>query len=146
MPILSNKELFKRYFLSYVKLFCVFILTMYILFCPANQVNVLQKVIKDWTLEVYLLILEPVLDSCWLNHWKWFVPDTMPGFLFFCQTVSLDCFLQPKVLLRVSKITVTYPVLVKMNIWGQFRLAQSLKNGYKFWTPWSQKKYQFHNL
>ena len=32
---------------------------MYILFCGTNQKNVLQKNIKDWTLEVYLLIGEP---------------------------------------------------------------------------------------
>ena len=145
MPILSNKELFKRYFLSYVKLFCLYSHHLYfILSCKSGKrFTESNKRLNPWSL---FINGEPVLDSCWLNHWKWFVPDTMPGSWFFCQTVSLDCFLQPKVLLRVSKITVTYPILVKMNIWGQFRLAQSQKNGYKFWTPWSQKKYQFHNF
>ena len=40
---------------SYVKLYCVIILIMHILFCHTNQKNVLQKEI-DLTSEVYLLI------------------------------------------------------------------------------------------
>ena len=41
------------------KTFCVFILTMHILFCHTNQRNMLQKVITDWILKVYLLSGEP---------------------------------------------------------------------------------------
>ena len=41
------------------KTFCVFILTMHILFCLTNQRNMLQKVITDWILKVYLLSGEP---------------------------------------------------------------------------------------
>ena len=46
-----------------------------------------------------------VLNSRWLNHWKWLVPDTMRGSWIFCQRV-FELFLQPNVLLKISKITV----------------------------------------
>ena len=29
---------------------------------------------------------QPDLDSCWLSHWKWLVPDPMPGSWNFSQT------------------------------------------------------------
>ena len=60
--------------------------------------------------------IQPVLDSCWLNHWKWLVPDLMHGSLIFCQTEYLDCFscfLRPSILLKLNKATVTCPKLVK---------------------------------
>ena len=28
----------------------------------------------------------PVLDSPWLNHWKWLAPDPIHGSQSFCQT------------------------------------------------------------
>ena len=123
MSILSKKYRFKRYSLSYVKLF-VFIFAMDIFFCPKNQQNVLQKV-KVWTHEVYLLtrplsILlsvywfivllsifihfiiylwtgDPVLDYGWLSHSKCLVSDLMPGSSIFCQTVRVwIVFFSPK--------------------------------------------------
>ena len=39
---------------------------------------------KQWVFEAYLLTKKPVLDSCWLDHWKWIMPDLMrvvPEFL-----------------------------------------------------------------
>ena len=46
---------FERYFLSYVKLFRVFILIMHILFWRTNYKNLLQKIVKDRAVEAYLL-------------------------------------------------------------------------------------------
>ena len=37
---------------------CVFVLIEHILFCQTNQKNMLQKRMKDWTFEVYLLTEE----------------------------------------------------------------------------------------
>ena len=61
----------------------VFTLIMHIFFCQTNQKNVLQKGMKDWTFEVCLLTGNSIFDSGWLNHWKWLVPDPMPGSWIF---------------------------------------------------------------
>ena len=81
---------------------------MHILFCCKNQKNMLQKEIKDWTFEVYLLTKET-------NSW---FPLIMENDLcqihcmvleFLSNGVSLDCFLQPNILPKHSKIIVTCP-------------------------------------
>ena len=41
---------------------------MNILFCPKNQKSMLQKEVKDWTFEAYLLTEGTVLDS---SDWIW---------------------------------------------------------------------------
>ena len=65
-----------------MKTSCVFILITHALLSRINQKNVLQKKITDLTFEVRNL----VLDSRWLNHWKWLAPDLMFGSWIFCQT------------------------------------------------------------
>ena len=54
---------------------------MHILFCPSNQKNMLQKEMKDWTFEVYLLIGElsswfPLIESVKITYdspYVWFL-------------------------------------------------------------------------
>ena len=57
-----KKYLFKRYFHN-LKLFYLY---YHILFYQTYQKNVLQTKIKDWTLEVYLLLGE-------LSSWFWLI-------------------------------------------------------------------------
>ena len=57
-------------FSQFFKTFCVFILIINILFCRKNQKNVLQKEIKDWTLEAYLLIEEKLTCA---RSYLWFL-------------------------------------------------------------------------
>ena len=82
---MSKKITIQKIFPQLCKTFCVIIHIMHILFCRTNQINVLQKEIKDWTFEVYLLTGETSFDSYWLNHWKWLVLDPMRGSWIFCQ-------------------------------------------------------------
>ena len=105
----------KKIFLQLCRSFCVIIFIMHILVCHKNQKNVLQKEIKDWYFEVYLFNWgnQSVLDSCWVNHWKGLVPDSM--LFYMSNREGLDCFLQPNILSKLSKITVTCPNPVKMN-------------------------------
>ena len=52
---------------------------------------------------------KPVLDSCWLDHWKWLMPDLLRVVLeFLSNGEGLDRFLQ-HVLLKLGKITVACP-------------------------------------
>ena len=54
---------------------------MHILFCPSNQKNMLQKEMKDWTFEVYLLIGKlsswfPLIESVKITYdspYVWFL-------------------------------------------------------------------------
>ena len=32
--------------------------------------------------------IKPVLDSCWLNHWKWLASDAICGSLIFCSLAA----------------------------------------------------------
>ena len=99
---------------------------MHILLCRTNQKNMLQKA-EDLTFKVYLLLGNPVPDSCRLLQWKWLLPDPMHGTWIFCQAERVRIFLQSNILPKFSKITVTCPKLVKINKMGQFLLAQSSK-------------------
>ena len=56
---------------------------MHISFCRTNQKNVLQKVIKDWHFEVYLLTGEPSQFWFLLSD---LIVDLMRGSWIFCQT------------------------------------------------------------
>ena len=105
-----NKLPFKRKSPNYLSMF---ILIMHILFCPTNQKCVLQKGIKVWTFEVYILTGE---FSSWLADWiieddfcqtLWVVPE------FFVKEKGFGLFLQPSVLPKVSKIAVTCPKSLK---------------------------------
>ena len=93
-----------KIFLQLLKAFCDFFLAMHILYCCKNQQNVLQKKIKDWTLEVYLLTGE---TSSWLlltespkvtcaRSYAWFLN-------FLSNGEGLDCFSRPNVLPKVVK-------------------------------------------
>ena len=98
-----------------IKLFVFLFLLCVFHFVTQIRKNMLQKEIKDWTFEVYLLTGNPVLDSHWLKHWKWLAPDPMLVSWIFGQTQRVwIVFLQP-VLLKLSKITVTCPNPIKMN-------------------------------
>ena len=77
---------------------------MHILSCCTNQKNVLQIEIIYQTFEVYLLTGEPrywflLIESLKITFARSY------GSLIFSQTEGLNCFLQPKVLPKLSKIT-----------------------------------------
>ena len=88
-----------------------------------------------------------VLDSSWLNHWTWIVPDPMHVWFlnFLSNGWSLDCFLQPNVLPKLIKKTGLLKVTL-INSYGKFWLAQSQKNVYQLWITQSQQNDQFENL
>ena len=99
----------KKYFPSYVKLF-IFILNIHIIFCRKNRKNVLQIEIKEWNFEAYLLTEEPISWLLLIESWKMTCTRSYGCFLIFLSnSVGLDCFLQPNVLPKHSKITVTCP-------------------------------------
>ena len=84
---------------------------------------------------------QPAYDFCWFNHWKWLVPYPMRGSWIFCQTERYrDCFLQPNVLIKLSKITVPSPKLVKTSR-VKFDLPKSLQNDFQFRTTYCQRIY-----
>ena len=56
------------------------------------------------------------------------------------------CFLQPNILPKLSKISVTCSKSVQMIMWTPFWLAHSQQNDYQFWTAQSQQNDQFENL
>ena len=102
----------------------------------------LQKAMKDWTFEAYLLTEKPtswfpLTESLKITCARWYTCFVREG---------LDCFSWPNVLPKISKITVTCPKSVKMKRQSQFWLAQSLKNDYQFGTAKSQQNEQFENL
>ena len=111
------------------KTFCLYFHHAYLFFCT-NQQNVLQKVIKDWTLEVYLLTGEP---SSWLLLIESLKMTCARSFAW-SNGVGLDCFSWPSVLLKVSKIIVNYPKLVKVYYKGQFWFVKRQQNYYQFLT------------
>ena len=88
---------------------------------------------------------KPVLDSCWLSHWKWLVSDPMGGPWFFYQTQWVRiAFCNQKSRPKLNK-TVTCSNVVSINK-GQFLFAQSQKNDYQLWTAQSYQNDQFENL
>ena len=107
------QNLYNRYFPSYLKLF-LFIFIMHILFCWTYQKNLLQKGMKDWTFEVYLLTGEL---SSWFRLIESLKMTCARSYLWFLNFLSsggcLDCFLKLNVLPNLSKITVTCPKSLK---------------------------------
>ena len=73
------------------------ILIMNILLCPKNQKNVLQKKVKDWSFEAYLLTDETVLGSS-----DWIIDDLCQ--ILYVVLNFLDCF-SWHVLPKISKMT-----------------------------------------
>ena len=71
---------------------------MHILFCCTNWKNVLQKEIKDWTFEIYVVAGSTLMSLNVLSNRE-----------------GLDWLLLPNVLPKLSKITVTYSKSVKIN-------------------------------
>ena len=120
---------------------------MYILFCCTNQKNVLQKEIKDWTFEVYLLTGEP---SSWFGlteSLKMTCARSNAWFLdFLWNGQGLDCFSGTNDFPKLSKIITTNPKSVNINKQGQFWFAQRQQNDYQIWTVQSQQNNQFENL
>ena len=75
---------------------------------------------------------KPVLYSCWLDHWKWLMPDLMHVVLeFLSNGEGLDHFLR-HVLPELCKINVTCPKWVKWTKKGKFWLAQVSKININF--------------
>ena len=100
---------------------------MHILFCYKNQKNMLQKEIKNWTFEVYLL-----LGSRW--SWKMTCARSVACFLnFLSNGVSLDCFLQPNILPKHSKIIMTCPKQEKGTSGINFDLPKISKMSINFY-------------
>ena len=111
--------------ISHLKIFpqlsktCVFVLIEHILFCQTNQKNMLQKRMKDWTFEVYLLteelsswflLIETTKMTC-ARPYAWLLN-------LFSSGRDLNCFLQPSVLPKLNKTTVTCPRSLK---WMRFQ-------------------------
>ena len=108
MAILSKKVAIKKIFPQLCNTFWIFILNMHFLFCCKNQKNVLQIKIKDF--EVCFLTQEPNSWFPLIESWKMTCARSYVWFLnFLSNGVGLDCFLQPNVLPKLGKITVTYP-------------------------------------
>ena len=98
-----------------------------IFYCRTNQKNVLQKEIKHWTLEVYLYTGEPGSWFLLIESLKMTCTRSYTSFLNFLWNKGFECFLQPNVLPKFSKITdlptfsknrwieliLTYPKLAK---------------------------------
>ena len=97
------------------KTFCVFILILLSLFCHKNQKNMLQKEIKDWTFNTYLLTEE---SSSWfllIGSLRINLCQILCMVLeFLSNEEGLHCFSQHN-LPKLSKITVTCPESVKGN-------------------------------
>ena len=81
-----------------------------------NSAKRVKERIKDWTFEVYLitgedsswfLLIESVKITC-ARSYTWFLN-------FLSNGEGLDCFSQPNLLHKFSKITITCPKSVKMN-------------------------------
>ena len=104
MAILSKNGHLKRYFPSYVK----FLVSLFLSFCT-NEKNVLQREIKDWAFEFYLLTGEPsqfMISADWIiEHDLFQILCVVLEFLnFFWNGEGWDCFWLAKVLPRLSKI------------------------------------------
>ena len=89
-------------------------------FCCKNQKKVLQKEIKDWTFEVYLLTEETSFSFSLFESLKMTFARSYALFLnILSNREGLDWFLW-HVLPKLCKITVTCPKWVIENGWGQF--------------------------
>ena len=60
----------------------------------------------------------------WLNHWKWLVPGLVWLLNFLSSGGGLDCFLQPNVLPKPNKITVTCSKSLKLTSRVNFDLPK----------------------
>ena len=88
--------------------------------------------INKQSLKPIYWLKKPVLDSCWLDHWKWLMPDLMHVVLeFLSNGEGLDHFLR-HVLPELCKINVTCPKWVKWTKKGKFWLAQVSKININF--------------
>ena len=102
LVILPKNNHLKRFFTSYVKLLASLFLSF-----RTNQKNVLQRE------SLWILFInwgtQPAHDfCCWINNEHnlgQFLPVVLDFFNFFCQTEGWDCFWQPNVLSKFSKIT-----------------------------------------
>ena len=121
---------------------------MHILFCCSNQKKVLQKQIKDWTFEVYLLNGEllywfPLMESLKMTcarSYAWFLK-------FLSHREGLDCFSRPKILPKLYKIAVVFPKIVKCRKWIYFDLPKVIKmTSLKIWLSLVMEKQETLNL
>ena len=117
-------DIFLKIFPKLCKTFCIFILIMDILFCRQNQKNVLQKEIKDCAFKPIYWLKKPVLDSCWLDHWKWCQGLMRVVLEFLSNGEGLDRSSR-YVLPKLIKIIVTSPKSVKRNKQNHFWFGQS---------------------
>ena len=97
---------------------------MHNLFCRANKKNVLQKEIKNWTFEFYLVIGELISWLILTESFQVTSAISYVWFSIFCQNSNGEglwiAFRGLKVLPKPSEITVTCPNIVKMKEDGQF--------------------------
>ena len=84
---------------------------------------------------LWFLLTESLKITC-ARSYVWFLHS-----LIFCQ--GWDCFWQPNVLSRLSKIT--YLLKVSKNKQGKSWFGQSQQNDYQFWTAQCQQNEQFEN-
>ena len=85
---------------------CLYSYHAYFILLLKSEKRVTERNEPESLKPVYWL-KKPVLDSCWLDHWKWLMPDLMPLVL-----VGLYHFLL-HLLPKLSEITVTCPKWVK---------------------------------
>ena len=100
---------------------------------------------KGWTFEVYLITGE-------LSSWFWMAESLKMTcarpyvwFLNFLSSRGLDCFLQPNVLRKLSKINCGLANDNKMKI-GTILTCPNQQNDYQLWTAQCQQNDQFENL
>ena len=87
---------------------------MFVLICRKDQKHVLQKGMKDWTFKVYLItgefgswfrLIESLKMTC-ARPYAWFLN-------FSSSVRGLDCFFQPRVFAKLSKINCDLPTSLK---------------------------------
>ena len=85
---------------------CLYSYHAYFVLLLKSEKRVKEKKWKTESLKPIYWLKKPVLDSYWLNHWKWLMPHLMcmvPEFL--SNGGGLNCFLW-HILSKLSKITV----------------------------------------
>ena len=117
------------------------------IFCHTYQKNVLQKEIKDWTFEVYLLTGKL---SSWFQLIELLKMTCTRSYALFVNFLSsiegLDCFLWPNVLPKLIKIIVTYLKSVKIK---RLSSTSTCPNSHNFelfkvakWLVWKSRYLQ----
>ena len=120
-------------------------------FCT-NEKNVLQREIKNWAFEFYLLTGEPrqsMISADWIiEHGLWQILCVVLEFLIFFPNGEVwDCLWQAKVLSRHSEITYLPKVSKNKQVGSNLIYSKSAiaQNDHQFWNARCQHNEQFQN-